>query len=79
MVLDKYMDGKIDGVSVRNGCTDGKELCDVCAAERLDSQELDMPVLPDANKAEFAMQEAQISVQRSKVTASVRAEQLTLE
>jgi superfamily II DNA helicase RecQ len=79
VVLDKYMDGEMDGVPVRNSCTDGEEPCDVCAAERLDGQELDMPVLSDADEAEFAMQEARMSVQRSKVTASVRAEQLTLE
>ena len=72
------MDGRIDGKPVRNGCTDGEELFDVCAAERLDGQELDMPVLSDADKAEFAMQEARMSVQRSKLTASVRAEQPTL-
>jgi hypothetical protein len=79
VVLNKYMDGKIDGKPVRNGCTNGKELCDVCAAERLDGQESDVPVLSDADEAEFAMQEARMSVQRSRVTASVRVEQLTLE
>ena len=84
VVLDKYMDGKKD----RLGCTDSEEPCDVCAAKRLDRQgantasavqHLDMPVLSDADEAEFAIQEARMSVQRSKVTASVRAEQLTLE
>jgi hypothetical protein len=49
------MDGEIDGVPVWNSCTDGKELYDVCAAERLDGQELDMPILLDADEAEFAM------------------------
>jgi hypothetical protein len=62
VVLDKYIDGKIDGVPVRNGCTDGEELYNVYAAKRLDGQELDVPVLSDADEAEFAMQEAQISV-----------------
>jgi hypothetical protein len=55
VVLNKYIDGKIDGKPARNGYTDGKELCDVCAAERLDGQELDVPILLDADKAEFAI------------------------
>ena len=55
MVLNKYIDGEMDGVPVWNGCTNSKELYNVCAAERLDGQELDMPVLLDANKAEFAI------------------------
>jgi hypothetical protein len=62
VVLDKYIDGKMDGVPVWNGCTNGEELYDVCAAEWLDGQELDVPVLSDADEAEFAMQEARISV-----------------
>ena len=87
VVLDKYMDGKIRK-SRPNRCIDGEEPCDVCAAEPPDSQRvgtasaaqhLDTPVLSNADEAEFAMQEARMSVQRSKVTASVRAEQLTLE
>ena len=87
VMLDRYIDRKIQKTRL-NCCTNSEELCNVCTAELLDSQQvgtvnavqyLNMSVLSDADKTEFAMQETQMSVQWSKITALVRAEQLILE
>ena len=67
MVLNKYIDRKKDQL----GYTNSEELCNIYTTKHLDRQGvntistvqyLDIPVLLDANKAEFVIQEAWMSI-----------------